>query len=128
MLVQTGQIRKQVVAYVAFVFPVVTVEGEFCRLVVDGGFPFKKLVRDQAVGIALLNLLIQSVSVQGGVWTTSAFKVVCDTARGVVICTTEWAFDSALLEVEDGTSVVEVNNLIRPSMSARVQVLERLAT
>ena len=115
-------------ADVAFVFPVVTVEGEFCRLVVDGGFPFKKLVRDQAVGIALLNLLIQGVSVQGGVWTTSAFKVVCDTARGVVICTTEWAFDSGLLKVKDCTSVVEVNDLIRPCMSARVHMLARLAT
>lgn len=128
MLVQTGQIRKQVVAYVAFVLAVVTVEGEFCRLVVDGGFPFKKLIRDQTVGIALLDLLIQGVSVQGGVWATSAFEMVCDTARGVIIGTTKRAFDSALLEVEDGTSVVEVNNLIRPSMSARVQVLERLAT
>ena len=128
MLVQTGQVRKQVVAYIALVLAVVTVEGEFCRLVVDGGFPFKKLVRDQTVGVALLNLLVQGVSVQGCVWATSAFEVMCDATCSIVACTAKRAFDSALLEVEDGTSVVEVNDLVVSTVSARVHMLARLAT
>lgn len=115
-------------ADVAFVFTVVTVECEFCCLIVDGGFPFKKLVRDQAVGIALLHLLIQGISVQGGIWTTSAFEVVCDTTCSIVTGTTERAFDSGLLKMEYGTSAVEVNDLVISTMSARVHMLARLAT
>ena len=115
-------------AYIALILAVVTVECEFCRLIVDGGFPFKKLVCDQTIGIPLLNLLIQRISIQGRVWTTSAFEMMCDTACRVVIGTTEWAFDSGLLKMKDSTSVVEVNDLVVSTMPARVHMLARLAT
>ena len=116
-------------ANIALVFAIVTVECKLCCLVVNGWFPFKKLIGDQPIRISFLNFLVQRVSVLRRIWTASPFEMVCDTACGVITGTTEWALDSILLGMKNGTSVVLIlDNLIRPAMSARVQVLARLAT